>query len=342
MTKANFTPSLILLKLELYAKMRAMPRLLIVKTSSLGDVIHNLPILADIRTHYPDMRVDWAVEEAFADIPALHPAVDTVIPVAIRRWRRGLLASATWREMAAFRQRLRHESYDLVLDTQGLLKSALVALNARGVRHGQDSASAREPLAALFYQQRHAVPRSQHAVARNRQLAALALGYPVPSNPPIYGIRASSTALPFKLEQNYVVGLHATSRDSKLWPTPHWITLGQQLAAQGQHLLLPWGNDTERQRAQAIAGRVPHALVLPRLRLAELASVLAGARAAIGVDTGLVHLAVALAVPTIAIYTDTDPRLTGVYPGQSRAINLGGIGQAPAPEAVLAALDASV
>lgn len=316
-----------------------MPRLLIVKTSSLGDVIHNLPIIADIRAHYPDMQFDWVVEESFADIPALHPTVATVIPVAIRRWRRSLFSDATRHEISAFRQRLRAQKYDCVLDTQGLLKSALIARSARGSLHGQDRASAREPLAALFYAHRHAVPRGRHAVARNRQLAALALGYPVPDTPPDYGIHAPQLALPVNLSSPYVVGLHATSRDSKLWPTGHWIALGRALAASGASLVLPWGNDSERLRAQAIAAEVPQSVVLPRLRLSELAAVLAGAQAAVGVDTGLVHLAVALGVPTVAIYTDTDPVLTGVCPGLTRAVNLGGIGRVPEPLAVMRALE---
>lgn len=327
---------------ELYAKIAPMPRMLIVKTSSMGDVIHNLPILADIRAHAPDMQFDWMVEESFADIPALHPAVDHVIPVAIRRWRGRLFQAATWHEMRALRERLRNEQYDLVLDTQGLLKSALLALAAHGPHHGQDFRSAREPLAALCYQQRHRVPRGQHAVTRNRQLAALALGYAPPDTPPDYGIRAPQLALPCVLPQQYLVGLHATSRASKLWPSSHWITLGQQLARQGMPLLLPWGSEEEHQRARLIASYVPLSQVLPRLQLRELAAVLAGARGAIGVDTGLVHLAVALEIPTVALYTDTDPGLTGVFPGFSPALNLGGVARAPEPEAVLQALSAAL
>lgn len=320
-----------------------MPRLLIVKTSSLGDVIHNLPLLADIRAHYPDMQFDWVVEEGFADIPALHPAVATVIPVAIRRWRRSLFAPATWREISAFGQRLRERPYDFILDTQGLLKSALIARAAHGVRHGQDRRSAREPLAALFYQQTHGVPRGQHAVARNRALAALALGYPMPASPPDYGICALPMALPAALPSPYIVGLHATSRDSKLWPVENWVALGRELSAQGTHLLLPWGNEKEHLRAQHIANESGQAVVLPRLRLKELASILAGARAVVGVDTGLVHLAVALDLPTVALYTDTDPSLTGVYPADfQRARNLGGIGRNPDVRSVLTALNSIV
>lgn len=320
-----------------------MPRLLIVKTSSLGDVIHNLPILADIRAHDPGMQVDWVVEEGFADIPALHPAVDAVIPVAVRRWRRSLLSGSTWREISAFGKRLRERRYDVILDTQGLLKSALIARAAHGIRHGQDRASAREPLAAALYQHVHAVPRGQHAVARNRQLAALALGYPMPASPPDYGIRPLPTPLPFALPPAYLVGLHATSRDSKLWPVENWVALGRELHARGLQLLLPWGNDQERRRAGFIASEVAEAVVLPRLRLAELAGVLAGARGVVGVDTGLVHLAVALDRPTVALYTDTDPSLTGVYPADShRASNLGGIGRNPDVPSVLATLSSIV
>ncbi len=314
-----------------------MLRLLLVKTSSLGDVVHNLPVVADIRRHFPDMVIDWVVEEGFADIPRLHPAVAEVIPVALRRWRRSLGAHSTWSEIRACRARLRQQRYDCIIDTQGLLKSALLVGWAQGPRHGQDSASAREPLAALFYRHRHAVARGQHAVVRNRQLAAQALGYPLPMTPPDYGVRAGS-AEP-GLPQRYVVGLHGTSRDSKLWPLGHWIALGRALAADGQALVLPWGSTSEHDRADAIAAGVPRALVLPRLPLGRLAAVLAQAQAAVGVDTGLVHLAAALDAPTVAIYTDTDPALTGVLgTDAARFRNLGGIAQLPASAEVLAAL----
>lgn len=315
-----------------------MPRLLIVKTSSLGDVIHNLPVIADMHAHVPALVIDWVVEESFADIPALHPGVAEVIPVAVRRWRKNLFRRETWREIAAFRQRLAQHRYDWVLDTQGLLKSAIIAATVQGARHGQDRHSAREPLSALFYTHRHAVARGQHAVARNRQLAALALGYALDEAPPDYGIPRAVARYP-GLPQRYVVGLHATSRDSKLWPVPEWVALGQALAAQGLPLVLPWGSEAERLRAVQIAEAVPGAEVLPRLRLAELAAVLSGAEAALGVDTGLIHLAVALDVPTVAIYTDTDPALTGVLGGRrARSLNLGGVGEIPPSAEVLTAL----
>jgi len=319
-----------------------MPRLLIVKTSSLGDVIHNLPVIADLHAHVPGLAIDWVVEESFADIPALHPGVAEVIPVAVRRWRKNLfhreIWRETWREIVAFRQRLAQHRYDWVLDTQGLLKSAVIAAGAHGARHGQDSCSAREPLATLFYAHRHVVARGQHAVTRNRQLAALALGYTLDDVTPDYGI-PRATVRYAGLPQRYAVGLHGTSRDSKLWPVTEWIALGRALAAQGLSLVLPWGSEAERLRAVQIAGAVPDAVVLPRLRLADLAAVLSGAGAALGVDTGLIHLAVALDVPTVAIYTDTDPALTGVLGGcRARSRNLGGVGETPSPAQVLDAL----
>lgn len=314
-----------------------MPRLLIVKTSSLGDVVHNLPILADIRLHHPDMRFDWVVEEGFADIPALHPLVEDVIPIALRRWRHRLPSPTTWREITDFRKRLAARHYDWILDTQGLLKSAVIAACVRGQRHGYDWQSAREPLASLFYSHRHAVAPWHHAVTRNRMLAAQALGYAMPTTAPAYGLQTPAHTVP-GLPLRYVVGLHASSRPSKLWPTACWIALGGALARQGIGLVLPWGNAEERDRAKEIAMAVPGALVPPRSRLAALAGVLAGAVAAVGVDTGLAHLAVALNVPVVAIYTDSDPARTGVLgPHPARYLNLGGIGQTPSWEAVLAA-----
>lgn len=315
-----------------------MLKLLIVKTSSLGDVVHNLPVINDIRSHYPDITIDWLVEESFADIPKLHPAVNHVIPVAIRRWRKSLFSRQTWREISHVKRQLAAQNYDLVLDTQGLIKSGLLTCFSSGCKHGYDRQSAREPLASYFYDTKHKVSRAQHAVARNRALAALSLNYPVPDNLPDYGIQASA-AIELPLKTPYIVGLHGTSRDSKLWPTEHWISLGRELAKEQLNLLLPWASDAELQRAQHIANSLSNATVLPKQSIKQLSSIISQARAAIGVDTGLSHLSVALSIPTIAIYTDTNPALTGVYAGaHAPAINLGNINQTPSPQQVLEAL----
>src|SRR5690606_20937294 len=229
------------------------PRILLVKTSSLGDVVHNLPVVSDLRRHYPEARIDWLVEEGFAAIPALHPGVAEVIPLSIRRWRKHLTDGATWRQIGALRRRLRSADYDLVLDTQGLVKSALFARGAGAIRHGYDRSSIREPLAACAYTHTHAVSKALHAVERNRQLAAAAFGYAA-DTPCDYGIHAAALNADWlPTDKPCAVLLTATSRDDKLWPEAHWIALGRQLAEQGLRCILPGGSATERERAARIA-----------------------------------------------------------------------------------------
>ncbi|MFZ2300261.1 MAG: lipopolysaccharide heptosyltransferase I [Gallionella sp.] len=313
------------------------PRILLVKTSSLGDVLHNLPVVSDIARHYPGAQIDWMVEENFAALPKLHPAVRNVIPVAIRRWRGKLLNAATWREIAALRSALGAHHYDIAIDTQGLLKSALLMRFAQGLRCGFDRHSAREPLAARLYQQSFAVSTGQHAVERNRQLAAQALGYTLESRAD-YGIKPPAIANQAWLAKvPYMVLLHATSRTDKLWDEANWIKLGQFLHEKNIRCILPWGSETEQARSLRLAESIPDAIAPPRLSLNEAAALLGGAQAAIGVDTGLAHLAVALNIPTIGIYTATDPALTGLHAG-ANIINLGGIGHAPDVAAVADAL----
>lgn len=319
--------------------MPAMLKLLIVKTSSLGDVVHNLPIIHDIRKHHPDAMIDWVVEESFTDIPALHPHVHQVIPVAIRRWRKSIFKRQTWCEINHAKAQIARQHYDLIIDTQGLLKSALLTRFANGERHGYDKQSARESLASRFYQQRHHVSRALHAVARNRALAALSLGYSIPDEAPDYGIQASHpSAATFDFP--FVMGLHGTSRDSKLWPVEQWVQLALSLESRQLKLLLPWSSEAERLRAEAIAKAADNVLVLPKLGISELAGVIGQAIAAVGVDTGLSHLSVALNIPTVAIYTDTDPALTGVYAGHhAPAFNLGNVGQIPSAALVMQTLE---
>ncbi len=311
-------------------------RILLVKTSSLGDVIHNLPVVSDIRRQFPEAIVDWCVEESFAAIPRLHPGVEEVIPVAVRRWRKALFTAQTWQEIGTFRAQMRGNVYDAVIDTQGLLKSALIARRARGPLSGYAADSAREPLAARFYDRRFSVATSEHAVARNRQLVAAALGYVVEGNAD-YGIKAPAARFDWLTVQPYVVFLTATSRDDKLWQEAHWTTLGRHLQALGYRAVLPAGNPVERERAARLAAAIPGAIAAPPLSITELAALLKGAQAVIGVDTGLSHLAVALETPVVALYVATDPGLTGVL-GSGFCRNLGGRAQMPMPDAVLLAL----
>lgn len=310
--------------------------ILIVKTSSLGDVVHNLPMISDIHAHFPKARIDWVVEKAFADIPALHPAVRTVIPVKLRRWLRTPWQLETWKEVKEFRGSLRQTRYNMVLDSQGLVKSAALAQLASGPTYGPDRASAREPLAAAFY--RHGLPMSweQHAVWRNRSLAAAALAYPLPTSAPDYGLIAPQPTTNTGPDP-YCVALHATSRASKLWPQTSWVALGQRLAKQGFASLWPSGTPEEERAAHEIARAIgPHAHALPRMSVRHLAAVMEGARAVVGVDTGLVHLAAALKRPTVGIFCDSDPQQTGVL--AANATSLGGFGAQPSVEEVIQAL----
>lgn len=314
-----------------------MTPILLVKTSSLGDVIHNLPVATDIARHLPGAAIDWVVEESFAAIPRLHPAIQQVFPVAVRRWRKAALHPATWREIGAFRRQLQSRRYSTVLDTQGLIKSALITAFAHGERCGFDRASAREPLSARFYQHTYAVDRSLHAVERNRLLAAQAFGYTL-DTPADYGISAPDLPLPWRPPGRYAVLLHATSREDKLWQEESWIALGAWLAQKGIASVLPWGSTAEKARSERLARSFPGAVVPPAQSLGELAVLLGGAQVTVGVDTGLTHLAAALKTPTVALYCASQPGLTGVY-ATGFARNLGDAGAPPSLAATQAAVE---
>jgi heptosyltransferase I len=321
---------------QLFADTSA-PRILLVKTSSLGDVLHNLPVVSDIMRNYPQAQIDWVAEESFASLPKLHCAVQNVIPVAVRRWRKNLFRADTWHEIAAFRRTLRAQPYDIAIDTQGLLKSALLMRITQGLRCGFDRSSAREPIASLLYQRTFHVEKDRHAVERNRLLVAQALGYTL-KNGLEYGIRPPSEPRPDWLPEGaYAVLLHATSRDDKLWNESNWVSLGKHLQQQHIRCILPWGNATERSRSKRLSAQIPQAITPGRLNLNEIAALIGKASAVIGVDTGIAHLAAAMDVPTIGIYTATDPALTGLY-AEERAVNLGGVGRAPGVAEVTATL----
>ena len=312
-----------------------MRKILLIKTSSLGDVVHNFPAVSDIRRNFPDAAIDWVVEEAYLPLVQLHPGVRRGIPVAIRRWRRRPLKMATWTEMGTLRQMFRHDQYDAVIDTQGLIKSALLAVAAQGRRHGFDASSAREPIAARFYDVRHHVARGQHAVVRNRELAARALGYRY-GEAIDYGLRSGESRGRMTRECRIVL-LHSTSRADKHWPEDEWAELGKLIEAAGAGVVLPWGNMRERLRSERIASSLRHAQIPGALSMQAVAALLEQCSGVAGLDTGLTHLAAALGTPVAAIYCATDPRLTGVY-GATRARNLGGPGRAPQARQVFEAL----
>ncbi|MDR1853675.1 MAG: lipopolysaccharide heptosyltransferase I [Azoarcus sp.] len=304
-------------------------RVLVVKTSSLGDVIHTLPAVTDAARAVPGIRFDWVVEEAFAEIPAWHPAVDKVIPVALRRWRRNPFAAATRAEWRAYRAAVGATAYDLIIDAQGLLKSAFLARQAHGPLHGLDRHSAREPLASFAYEHRHAVPWGRHAVRRVRELFAAALGYKLPSkaggeddgaaraNAATYGLERARI-LDRAVETTSdspprLVFLHGTTWPTKHWPEPYWRELAVLASTAGWQILIPWGNDVERKRATRIAAGLPAVHVLPKLPLSGLAATIAAATGCVAVDTGLGHLAAALDVPTLSLFGPTNPAFTGAW-----------------------------
>jgi heptosyltransferase I len=311
---------------------------LIVKTSSMGDVVHALPAVSDMLAMQPDMAVDWLVEAPFAAIPRLHPGMRRVLPLSWRKWRKRLFASDTRAAISALRAELKRERYDLVLDLQGLLKSALWGLQAQGPLVGYDRSSIREPLASWLYARRAAVPRELQAVERNRRLAAAHLGYAMPETPPRFGIEPPRGS--WRVNAPFAALIPCASRAEKLWPEAHWIQLGLRLVASGLMPVVVWGSEDERLRAERIAagcaGTVP-----PFLSVADMAAVLGRARQIVGLDTGFSHLAAAFGQPTIGIYCDHEPGLAGIT-GPGPVVSLGGKAKVPSVGEVMSALDAQL
>ena len=307
------------------------PRVLIVKTSSMGDVVHALPVVSDILKQFPQAQVDWLVEASFRALPAMHPAVRTVLPIAWRKWRKRLFASDTRAAIAAARAALRAQPYDLILDLQGLMKSALWTTQARGPRAGYDWSSAREPLATLLYDRRAGIDRSLHAVLRSRQLAAAHLGYQV-AGPARFALAAPASGWA-PAAGLYAVLISGASRPEKLWPETSWHAVARDLQARGLSLVWLWGSAEEGARAVRLAatagGEVP-----PFLSVHDAAAMLARAAVCVGLDTGFSHIAAAFGVATVGIYCDHEPGLVGIT-GDGFVASVGGRGQRPDAAQVL-------
>jgi heptosyltransferase I len=327
----------------------AILKILIVRVSSLGDVVHNMPMVQDILHHFPQAQIDWVVEEAYVPLVRLQPGVRRIIPVALRRWRKQLLSRSVRAELAAFRQSLKSETYDFVLETQGLLKTGLLMGWARLAAGGQKvglangtEGSGYEGISRLFHHKSIRVDHHCHAVARSREVAAQALGYPLEftrTTPADFALQhARFEAQPDWLPSRpYAVFFHGTARAAKKWPDANWVALGNWLAQHGWLILVPWGSDEELQTAQDVAGQIPGARVLPKLPLTEAVHLAQAAALVVGVDTGLTHVAAAFVRPTVELYCDS-PRWKTECNWSERVINLGDVGQPPDLAAVQAAI----
>jgi heptosyltransferase-1 len=308
-------------------------KILLVRVSSLGDVLHNLPLVADILRHHPGAQVDWVVEEGYVSLVRLNPMVNKVIPFALRRWKKGLGQPAVRAELRGFFRDLRAEQYDYVFDTQGLIKTGIIMAAARvrpggqkiGLANGTED-SGYEGISRVFHTRSIPVAPRTHAVARGRQVVATALGYQV-DTPPDFGLAHSMARPDWMPAGDYAVFFHGTARAAKKWAPANWIALGQALAP--LQILLPWGSPGEKAEAEALAAALPNARVLPRLSMMDAVELARHAALAVGVDTGLTHIAAAFVRPTVEIYCDS-PRWKTEGNWSPRIVNLGDTGAPPA------------
>jgi len=281
-------------------------RVLVVKTSSMGDVIHTLPAIEDATKAIPGIKFDWLIEEGFQEIPAWHDSVDKVIPIGLRRWRKSWPKAFLSSEIKLFLKGLREKKYDVVIDAQGLIKSAVPAKFTKGILCGFDKSSAREGMAARFYDRKFAVDKSLHAIERVRRLFALSLGYEYQNISPSVKLNLNAGLE----EKKGFLFLHGTTWPSKHWPDESWLELGKLLKEKCEAIYLPWATAQEKDRAEWL-GKELNISVLPKLSLTEIAELMLKAKAVVGVDTGLTHLAALLDVRSIGIYGSTDVGLTG-------------------------------
>jgi heptosyltransferase-1 len=287
-------------------------RILFVKLTSMGDLTHALPALTDAMHAVPNISFDWAIEKSFLEIASWHPAVKTILPTSHRQWRKHPWQTLKNGEISHFIKSLRKETYDLVIDGQTSTKSAIITLLSKGTRCGLDKHSAREAIASYAYQKHFSVDKKLHAITRLRMLFAQVLQYPYVDNQPDYGIASHVfPALTFELPKPYVVLVHNASWESKLWPEKYWHQLIYFAAEEGLNVVLPWGNASEKERAERLIQGHANALVLPFCSLSEHAQILKNAVGAISCDTGLSHIAAALDVKAVTIYGSTSTELIG-------------------------------
>lgn len=337
--------------------LRSSPKILLVKLSSLGDVLHNLPIVWDIRARLPDAQIDWVVEESYVHLlePLLtrdgFKGIDRIIPFGLRRWKKSILSLNTWKQFSAFKQDLQAVQYDVVIETQGLLKSALVCALANkssgAVVAGLANAtqySGYEPAARAFYSQCVQVPLQCHAVDRSRYVMSSALDRPLLTRveqvqfyPQSYLTSVSQRDI-LGLEKPYVLFFHSTARAAKRWANKDWAALGQELSRRGYEVVLPWGSPAEKAISNELARSIPGSLVPPAFSIEAAFSVIANATLIVGVDTGLTHLAAVMNKPTVEIYCDSPRWKTEGY----WSPNIRNVGDIQAPPTSAEVIDAAL
>lgn len=287
-------------------------RVLLIKLTSMGDLMHALPALTDATTAIPGIEFDWVVDEAFAEVPSWHPAVNQIIRSAHRRWKKDLSQSIFGGQLANFYSQLNHADYDVILDAQNNIKSAVISTLRRGKIHGLSKDSIRETPAHWAYRYQHNADKSQHAIARQRLLFSEAIGYDLPQTAPDYGIDRSMMQLPdIKLPERFLFFVHNASWTTKLWPESHWHKLIEQAGDAGYEVLLPCGNDEELARAQRLAEQHSNAIALPKLSLSHIGGIMDKAEGVVTCDTGLCHLAGMLDLPSVSFYGPTSDQLVG-------------------------------
>jgi heptosyltransferase-1 len=291
-------------------------RVLIIKLTSMGDLMHALPALTDATNAFPDIEFDWVVDQTFADVPLWHPNVKRVIKTAHRKWRKEPLAAWKDGRLKTFYRELNTDDYDVIIDLQSNLKSAFVSWLTKGDVHGLDKHHCREKPAHWAYKHHYHVELKQHSIEKLREFMAKVLAYEKPSSPADFGVDLTQYPLPkldFKLPENYLLFVHNASWITKLWPLSAWQALVKKAVEQGYSVLLPCGSDEEHQRAQQIAQVSEQAYALPRLSLNDMAAITSKAQGAVCSDTGLAHLAAVAEIPAVTIYGATDTQLIGTF-----------------------------
>lgn len=326
-------------------KSNRMKKLLLVKTSSMGDLIHTFPALTDLSRACPHQyEITWVVEESFVDIAKMHPMTKEVIVFGSRRWKKHPLKRETWQEFTAFKSALRQYQWDLIVDCQGLIKSAIItriaAQKGSIPTYSYAKESIRDPFAARFYQHGITVEKGLTAIERNRQLFAGIFHYTI-DTPVAFGIQHWQTRSPLTPDRPFAALIHGTSAENKEWPEERWISIGNWLDEQGITSILFWGNEREKVRAEQLAEEIPGAILMPKVSIAEAGLILSQATLIIAVDTGFAHLANTQDRPLIGLFLGSDAHYAGVIPTASNphAINLGGKGENPEVQEVIRAIE---